>query len=683
MPAATPRTKKSGPETTFIAQAFMNFDAAKNETSRRRQNLFSDGDARSTVVAPEFPVLLRLSEASTTEDCINQTLRAHYTDTWKGRLQEVLNNLESEYNARATEELRNELFSAGAVDAKGSSSRGDSRRKSSWQLKKEKQTDELIRHIVRFEEQTFYETVLPSRFLEDYVLFLALPDGSLPSSSGHGVRSTASPHTEQIREAQETASSWRCGPGVVVRQHPKYSIPCTLLVVYKPSKKTRTMNDIMSRSSSVYSSPKAAGQITADANVTQLLQSSKKSSSQLMMIVNMIVNNGTPKNMLDDDEARRRGYTILRFLPPLSNVGLDVPRILMRLAEQAAEENAEEERVDKESTVEYLMKDAQLSLYDIARHGGGPMATSTRDYVRARSTELSRSDIERRRNENVIRLERDAAKREEDATASAESKELSLRERRTIEEAERRRRKERDRLELARDRDKREQDKEERMLALQHELEHLKQSAAEKIADDAKRQKKLFEEIEQSLREKYQRRVLDTTLAGEQRKAEEVSRRVGPTCFRLQQFRPKLKQLDQAERQANTLDSLVGSLDSKCADERTLFFRNLTATQMEREKYQRSVNQERVVREADEAALALKFRRHEERLADQTRREGLLQRDVKQSNVMRIVQRPFRDYFNNGETSVEVESRFEEWREDKERALTAELARKELFIRVQ
>lgn len=690
----------------------------------------------SALNTPDHPLILRLADACNAEAATVQALQQHYLTRWVERVQSIVEQMGEQHGIRPSEPLSAEIAAIGRMSAGGAKpARGHSadrnnvgnkpRRLSSVEQKKEKTHDEIIRTVLQHEELHFYESVLPSRFIEDYQPFISLSDGTLPQPSATGAVTTSKPHSQQLVDMNENPKEWAIPSGSIVKQHPKATFPYAITIFYKPTKTSRTMNDIMCRSSSFVlgssavmgreSSAPYAG--TSDANVTQLVSDRStilnQSADPLKSAAQYLVAQSAPKSMLGDDAARKRGFTILPFLPYLrsgtheTHVDPQIAQYLRRLSENHLPNSAQsgskdsanrsgatsplevdDSERDKEIdfTVEELMAQAGLTLYDVARHGNGPLAHLGRDHVVEQVPLMAKSDIERKRQENVIRAERAAIAREETAMRLSEVRELSMREEHTAKEAIARVEREKTELDLVRKEAARERSKEERRLSLEQRILSYKAAAQKELEESQERQQKFLQQLESTLLQKATRRRLDTTLEGERTKAEELSRRAGPISLRLNEFRPKVKQLDQQQRQDNMYTSLVQSLDAAMTNATSQYHANTTGALADRHQYETKVREELVVRTADAETLVKKGVVRNFRIEDLKRQEDLVSRPEGEVSILRIAAKPSTVYYSATaeEEALREEERnrnFLEWKERRRIEVEAKMIRSELGIR--
>jgi hypothetical protein len=690
----------------------------------------------SSLETPDHPLILRLADGCNAEAATVQALQQHYLTRWVARVQTIVEQMGEQHGIRPSEPLAAELAAVGRMTAGGakparvhSADRnhggGRPRRLSSVEQKKEKTHDEIIRTVLQHEELHFYESVLPSRFVEDYQPFVALCDGSLPQPSTSGAVTTSKPHSQQLVDMNENPKEWAIPSGSIVKQHPKATFPYTITIFYRPTKTSRTMNDIMCRSSSFVlgssavmgreSSAPYAG--TSDANVTQLVSDRSmilnNSGDPLKSAAQYLVAQSAPKSMLGDDAARKRGFTILPFLPYLksgvheTHVDPQIAQYLRRLSENnlpgsaqsgskdsgghnSATSQVESNDADRDKeidfTVEELMAQAGLTLYDVARHGNGPLAHLGRDHVVEQVPMMAKSDMERKRQENVIRAERAAIAREETAMRLSEKREASMREEHTAKEAIARVEREKSELDYVREEAARERGKEERRLSLEQRILSYKAAAQKELEESQERQQKFLQQLEMTLDQKANRRRLDTTLEGERTKAEELSRRAGPISLRLNEFRPKVKQLDQQQRQDNMYASLVQSLDKSLTTATTQYHSGTSAALADRHQYETKVREELVVRTADAATLDKKGAVRNFRIEDLKRQEDLVSRAEGEVSILRIAAKPSTVYYcatpeEDASREEERNRNFLEWKERRRVEVEAKMIRSELGIR--
>lgn len=730
---------------TFLLQAFLNFSkytAAKQDSLSRRATMSSfssaSGLANATntsgnpapipaLVTPEHPLILRLPDSCTAEQATTQTLQQFYLSKWVERVQAIVSQMAEHHGVKPSDQLTAELSTIGRNAAKSSKQQqngpvveaGGRRRLSSIDQKKERTSDDIIRTVLQYEERHFYENVLPSRFIEDYQIFISLCDGTLPNANQSGALTTSKPHTQQLQDMHENPKDWVVPPGSIVKQHPKATFPYSVAICYRPTKTSRTMNDIMSRSSSFVAggsvnasmSMGASFMGTFDANVSQLMADRSvalgggASGDPLKSAAQYLVAQGAPKNMLGDDTAKKRGFTILPFLPVLRGgssetyVDPQIAKFLRRISDNGATKDsgapgsvpvlgADDDDRDKEIdlTVDEIMSQAGLTLYDIARHGSGSLAHLGRDHVVEQVPIMARNDVERKRQENVIRAERSALSREEVAMRLAEKKELSMREEHTAKMAAARLLQQKTELDVAREDAARERAKEERRLNLARRIEGFKAAAQQELEDQQERQKVFLEKLEMTLHDKTTRRRLDTTLEGERTKAEELSRRAGPVSLRLNEFRPKVKQLDQQQRQENIFTSLVHSLETSLLHASQVYHTRTGDALAERHAYEHKVREEQVVRTADVDTLAKKSHVRNVHIDDVKRQEELVSRPEGEVSILRIAAKPSTTYFSATleDEALRAEERnrnFLEWKERRRVEIEAKMLRKELGIK--
>lgn len=755
---------------TYLVQAFLNFSqyaAAKQASLTRRASMSSftnlansmsglcapplhSGGATAPAAAiavqqqpqvsalqtPDHPLILRLTDGCNAESATIQALQQHYLSKWVERVREVIGQMGDQHGIRPSEALAAEIATIGRMSAGGSAVKsigkgqgaevqgGRPRRLSSVEQKKERTHDDIIRTVLQHEEKHFFESVLPSRFVEDYQPFIALSDGTLPQSSSNGAVTTSKPHSQQLVDINENPKVWAIPSGSIVKQHPKATFPYSITIFYKPTKTSRTMNDIMCRSSSFVlgtSMALANGNAqpyagTSDANVTQLVSDRSmilsNNADPLKSAAQYLVSQSAPKSMLGDDAARKRGFTILPFLPYLrggsndTHVDPQIAQFLRRLSEQQVPSSAQggskesgsssgavsplemDSERDKEIdfTVDELMAQAGLTLYDVARHGSGPLAHLGRDHVVEQVPLMARTDIERKRQENVIRAERAAIAREETAMRLAETRELSMREEHTANEAIARVQRDKTELDIVRAEAARERSKEERRLSLEQRITAYKAAAQRELDESQDRQREFLRQLEVTLDQRATRRRLDTTLEGERTKAEELSRRAGPISLRLNEFRPKVKQLDQQQRQDNMYTSLVQSLDTSLTTATNQYHSVTSAALADRHQYERKVREELVVRTADADTLSKKGEVRNFHIKDLKRQEELVSRPEGEVSILQIAAKPSTAYYcataaEEAAREEEKNRNFLEWKERRRVEVEAKMIRSELGVR--
>jgi hypothetical protein len=151
----------------------------------------------------------------------------------------------------------------------------------------------------------------------------------------------------------------------------------------------------------------------------------------------------------------------------------------------------------------------------------------------------------------------------------------------------------------------------------------------------------------------------------------------------LAEFRPKLKQMDQAARQEGILRSTIQALDKDCGVHGEAQTANLAKWQLERKWHDTLVAEQQIVRAADADAHKSKTNTRSLRLADRERQAELLKRDHSEINVMRLMRgKPLKDYLDDRtvENSAEMRAKFDQWKEDVRVAHEVVLTKKELHI---
>ena len=659
---------------------------------------------------PEYPVIHRFNQSSTASEAVIAALQSYYAGCWREKIKSILRESESKYQLIPSRDAAVVLLGtqmADEVTTRQPAKLAANGRASPKDITASQQDDVAVAAVIKEEELFFYQQVLPSRFLDDYVLYVALADGSLPSQQV-GSATSSQPYSDQLHDAIDSASQRILRPGDLLRSHPKMTFPFSLAVHYKPTKKSRTVNDIIRRSSSVVFDAKGGSGgprrsiATLDDSVRHVLSSlsSDPSKKPLQVVSDAVKNQAQPKTMIDDESAARRGFTVLPFLPPLLSENAQrmetsaIQKAKQMLATTAASTSTDPlngstssaaavDLSELDVTVESLMKKCGLTEYDAARFGSGSIAAQSKDYVVQQSTVFASEEIRRRREENVLRLEREQAQRDKQTMQTAQNRELTLREQFIKQEQEQRLKAAKSVMDKIREVDAYEVQKHSRKLQAEQLVKEFRAEAKERLLADAERQARLHQDLEETLREKTWRRLYDTTLDGEREKAAALARQRGALSTSLAEFRPKLKQLDQVARQDNILRSTVHELDSRCGNEHTVQDTTLKKSQQDRKWHDTLVAEQQIVRAADADAHKNKTQDRSLRVADRQRHAELLKRDHAEVNVMRLVQhKPLKDYFDERtvENSAEIQNSFEQWRAERRNVHEVALAKRELHM---
>lgn len=736
--SATPKsgvgsTASASSAASFIAQIFLRFDPSSLSgiapsalgltSSSSFYGSFSSPNALEKAMAPvvadpEFPVILRLQQSTIASDATVQALKSFYDASWKEKSKSILREAEEKFGLVPSKEnivrllgeqvaadvtTRESMEQAGKAAAGSSvpAAASPSSQKEGAAAQQQQRDDTAIAALLNQEELFFYQDILPSRFLDDYTAFAALSDGSMPKKDV-GSASSSQPYADQQHDAADSAEQRLLRTSDVIRTHPRMVFPFSLAVHYRPTKKSRTVNDIIRRSSSVVFDAKGSGPrksiTTLDESLRLVLSTLSMGGQQrtpLQVVSDTLHTQSQPKTMIDDDSAARRGFTVLPFLPPLLNGAMQTreKELAAKAAAAAVEAAAQAARDaapgidcldDIEVTVDGLLQQCGLTEYDAARFGQGPYAAQCRDVVVQKSTMYVTEEIKRKREENVLRLERLKAERDQAAVVSSHTRELSLREIFAHEQEEQRQRAAKTAMEKIRENDANEVERQRRVLQAQRLIKEAKQDALAKLADDSVRQQQLYASIEAKLHEKTVRRMFDTTLDGEQEKAAVEARQRGALSTCLSEFnRPKLKGLDQVARQANILQNAVTSLDDRCGTQLTAQQKALKKSLEDRKWHDTLVAEQQIVRAADADANRNKTQDRSLRVMDRERQVQLLQRDHSEISVMRLVAtKSPKDYLDDRtlDNSAELWGTFEKWRDDVRTVHEVSLAKKELHI---
>jgi hypothetical protein len=716
--ASVPSAKLAA--SSYIAQIFLRFHSTPNSDAAPGDGSTCDASLdRSQLLAqkgsvnipdPDFPVILRFLQTCNAAEATVAALKSYYESCWKEKCKRILRETEEKFGLALSKDSAVRLFGSEVADevptrqsqpsTKLPSSAKASSGVSTSSSTSPQSDDPAIEALLKQEELFFYQEVLPSRFVDDYTVFVALSDGSLPKKDV-GALSSSQPYAEQQTEAHDTAEQRLLRPADNIRSHPRMVFPFSLAVHYRPTKKSRTVNDIIRRSSSVVFDTKGSGPrksiTTLDESVRHVLSTLTRGGgeqSPLQVVSDTVKMQSQPKTMIDDESAVKRGFTVLPFLPPLLNDAMQLKQKEME-AKAKAKEAAKEavvappptgnhlDATEVEVSVEALMKQCGLTEYDAARFGSGPFAAQCKDSVVQKSSMYAADEVRRRREENILRLERQQQERDQAAMSTSLNRELSLRQQFAKQQEEQRVKAARTAMDRIREQDANEVEKHSRALQAERLIKEFKQDAMVKLREDAERQKKLHASIEEELRAKTWRRLYDTTLEGEREKAAALARQRGALSTCLAEFRPKLKQMDQEARQDTILRNAVKSLDDKCDQQLSAQDSNLKKSLMDRKWHDTLVAEQQIVRAADADAHRNKTQDRTLRVADRERQAELLKRDHSEVNVMRLVRnRPMKEYFDDRtiDNSEELQQSFEKWRDDVRMTHEVALARKELHI---
>lgn len=450
-------------------------------------------------------------------------------------------------------------------------------------------------------------TVLPSPFLEDYGMYVALGDGTVDQSHRE--------EGEGLGFAYESCAL----------SDARMSIPYMLVLLHRKvlGRKDSTLNFTASEAFS-------SGEIRSSLSLADAVEDSigalHRSLKKRMETRTLLPVAAAQRRQLGQSTAGGAAPPATPPVQPQPSAQPPTPQssaVLQPPAPSAPQkmevpekaDEAEDDVFEGAEGVERLMHQCGLTVYDLAKHGCGAQAETAKLACQQQSVEFLRADLERRRQDNLLRRSELARRREEESLDTSRSAVLSVREKYLEALRKQKNRESMTSLEVTQERDVQQRERQLRELQLEKKVEEMRAALMKEEEDAARRRGALATSVDALV----DRRETDRRQREKQHLLGRASNLREPTVDALYSAsrRPQLKKMEVQMRQAKILEGLMSSLDQKCVTDAEAALARLDDAQKGRRNDEQLQQNESIVKSVEqlrhEGIRRHRAQRHRER----------------------------------------------------------------------